>query len=288
MLFHYRQCNINNIIPNIAIGSEPIEKVAEFNFLGLTIDENLDWNPHLQKISNKVSRTLGVICRLKNYLPVHILRLLYNSLVLPYLQYGILTWGFKIGRIEKLQKRAVRIITCSKYNVHTEPLFKTLNLLKVSDMFTLNLLKMYYKYKNQSLPFYVMNMFTDAIEPHDYNLQNKYVLQSSVARTHSGDKCVRCYLPHLRNNTDENILTKISTHSYQGFVFYVKTSILTAIQLFVPPTIVMFATDALRYYLNSCLINFICPLHDNVQFPHDSYSLSRYFDLYFKSLWAGK
>ena len=146
MLFHYRQRNISNIIPNIAIGSEPIERVAEFKFLGLTIDENLDWNPHLQKISNKVSRTLGVMCRLKNYLPVHILRLLYNSLVLPYLQYGILTWGFKIGRIEKLQKRAVRIITCSKYNAHTEPLFKTLNLLKVSDMFTLNLLKMYYKY----------------------------------------------------------------------------------------------------------------------------------------------
>ena len=168
------------------------------------------------------------MCRLKNYLPVHILRLLYNSLVLPYLQYGILTWGFKIGRIEKLQKRAVRIITCSKYNAHTEPLFKTLNLLKVSDMFTLNLLKMYYKYKNQSLPFYVMNMFTDAIEPHDYNLRNKYVLQSSVARTQSGDKCVRCYLPHLINNTDENILTKISTHSYQGFVFYVKTSILNS------------------------------------------------------------
>ena len=46
---------------------------------------------------------------------------------------------------------------------------------------------MYYKYKNQSLLFYVMNMFTDAIEPRGYNLQNKYVLQSFVARTQSGD-----------------------------------------------------------------------------------------------------
>ena len=212
MLFHYRQRNISNTIPNIAIGSEPIERDVEFNFLGLTIDENLDWNPHLKKISNKISRTFGVMCRLKNHLSVHIIRLLYNYLVLPYLQYGILTWSFKIGRIEKLQKRAVRIFTCSKYNAHTESIFKTLNLLKVSDMFTLNLLKIYYKYKNQSLPFNVMNMFTtDAIEPHDYNLRNKYVLQSSVARTQSGDKCLLRYLPHLINNTDENILTKIST-----------------------------------------------------------------------------
>ena len=72
-----------------------------------------------------------------------------------------------------------------------------------------------------------MNMFIDAIEIHDYNLQTKYVLQYSVARTHSGDKCMRRYLP-LINNTDENILTKISTHSYQRFVFYVKTSILNS------------------------------------------------------------
>ena len=61
MLFHYRQRNISNIIPNIAIGSEPIETVADFNFLGLTIDENLDWNPHLQKYQTK-SPELSVFC----------------------------------------------------------------------------------------------------------------------------------------------------------------------------------------------------------------------------------
>ena len=103
--------------------------------------------------------------------------------------------GFQNRQNRKTTKRAVRIITCSKYNAHTDPHFKTLNLPKVSDMFTLNLLKMYHKYKNQSLPFYIMNMFTDAIEPHDYNLWNKYVLQSSVARTQSGDKvCVAIFL----------------------------------------------------------------------------------------------
>ena len=59
MLFHYRQRNIDNFIPNIVIGSEPIERVAEFNFL--TIDENLDWNPHLQKYETRSSE-LSVLC----------------------------------------------------------------------------------------------------------------------------------------------------------------------------------------------------------------------------------
>ena len=124
MLFHHSQRAIDNLIPKILINDEQIECVSEFNFLGLTIDEHLTWKPHIQKVSNKIARTLGVMCRLKNFLPSHILRMLYNSLVLPHLQYSILTWGFKASRLEKLQKRALRIITRSKYNAHTEPLFK--------------------------------------------------------------------------------------------------------------------------------------------------------------------
>ena len=102
MIFHYRQRKIDSLIPNLKINSESIERVTEFNFLGLTIDEQLSWSPHIQKISNKISRTLGIMNRLKRFLPENILRLIYNSLILPYFQYSILTWGFKIGRLEKL------------------------------------------------------------------------------------------------------------------------------------------------------------------------------------------
>ena len=136
MIFHYRQRNIDNLILDLQNSSEKIERVAEFNFLGLTVDENLNWNAQIQKVSNKIFRTLGVMCRLKNFLPLHVLRILYNSLILPHLQYGILTWGFCLGRLEKLQKRSVRIITRSKYNAHTDPLFKSLNLLKLKDIYT--------------------------------------------------------------------------------------------------------------------------------------------------------
>ena len=60
MIFHYRQRNIDNLILDLQIRSEKIERVAEFNFLGLTVDENLNWNAHIQTVSNKISRTLGV------------------------------------------------------------------------------------------------------------------------------------------------------------------------------------------------------------------------------------
>ena len=104
---------------------------------------------------------IGVLCRLKNYLPKHILRTIYNSLILPHLQYAVLTWGFKMGRVELLQKRAVRVISSSKYNAHTEPLVKQLNLLKVKDIFELSALKLFYKLKKNYLPVYITGMFQD-------------------------------------------------------------------------------------------------------------------------------
>ena len=222
MIFHHYQRNIKNITPKLKINSETIEKVSEFNFLGLTIDEHLSWKPHVLKISNKISRTLGIMCRLKNFLPTHVLRILYNSIILPHLQYSILAWGFRMGRLDKLQKRAVRIITRSKYNSHRDPLFRKLNLLKAKDLFELNVLKLFYKYKKKSLPFYLSNMFSDFTNSHGYELRTTYILKDVGSNMSSGNKCIRHNLPVVINDLKDDILNKIETHSLYGFVFYVK------------------------------------------------------------------
>ena len=133
MIFYHKQQNIENLIPQLNLNEQIFERVTNFDFLGLTIDQHLTWNGHVQKKSNKISRSLGIMVKLKRFLPQNILKILYNSLILPHPQYCILSWGFKSGTILKLQKRAVRIIRCSKYNAHTEPLLKTLNLLKIEN-----------------------------------------------------------------------------------------------------------------------------------------------------------
>ena len=136
MLLHHDQRTIDNILPNILINDVQIERVSEFNFLGLAIDEHLNWKPPIQKVSYKITRTLGVMCRLQNSLPGHMLCMLYNSLVLPHLHYSIMTWGFKVSRLKKkTPKRNLRIVTRSKYNAHAEPLLKNENVLQLNDLF---------------------------------------------------------------------------------------------------------------------------------------------------------
>ena len=128
-IFHSHQRIITeNDIPHLIINNTRIEQVTEFNFLGLTVNEFMDWDSHTQKIANKISRTSGVMNRLKRYLPISAMKLMYDSLILSHLQFGITNWGFEWDRISKLQKRALWIMTNSRYNAHTEPLLKQLHL----------------------------------------------------------------------------------------------------------------------------------------------------------------
>ena len=224
MIFHHRQHNIDVFIPDIRINDSPIERVTDYNFLGLQIDQHLNWNAHIQKRSHKISHTLGVMNCLKRYLPTKIFRVLYNSLILPHLQYGILSWGFKLSRLSKLQKRAIRVITWSKFNAHTEPLFKSLNPLKLDDLFSLNVLKLYYKFGHGNLSVYVTDLFT-RIAPgstHTYDLRPSGIFKTSTVHTCIAERCIRFMLPKIINDTDPSATEKVNTHSFQGFTKYLK------------------------------------------------------------------
>ena len=123
MIFHFPQRNISKVKLDLVINKTKIEQVKEFCFLGVVFDECLTWKSHNHKIASKIAMTVGTINRLKRFLPVDVLKIIYNALVLPYLNYGLLLWGLNFKRIFKLQKWAVRAITSSKFRAHTERLF---------------------------------------------------------------------------------------------------------------------------------------------------------------------
>ena len=171
----------------------------------------------MQKISNKISRSLGIVCKIKRFLPQNILRILYNSLILPHLQYCILSWGFISDRLFELQKRAVRIITCSKYNAHTESLLKTLNLLKIEEIMKTKALKLCYKYKRNELPRYFDSMFTASNDNHSHDKRHKSVLYQLPTKTSTGRLCIIHYIPELLPKTPDCVTEKLDTHSFSGF-----------------------------------------------------------------------
>ena len=152
MAFHMPQKKL--IQPNIQINGSNIEFVENFMFLGITINNKLNWNSHINKVTNKISKTVGILNKLRSFLPSGVLQTIYNTLILQHMIYGILAWGRHTKVIHKIQKRAIRILAASKYNAHTEPLFKQLHLLKACDICKLQELQFYHKLINRQLPKY--------------------------------------------------------------------------------------------------------------------------------------
>ena len=158
--------------------------------------------------------------------------LIYNSLVLSHLNLGIFIWGFKCEKLTRLQKKVIRIISLSKYNAHTEPLFKNLKLLKVSDILKLQELKFYYKYKNNKLPHYLQSLpFHPNTETHDHATRIQHELHQPMSKHTFAKNCIRSHISVTVNNAPNSILDKIYTPSLQGFSGYIKVQLLQSYQV---------------------------------------------------------
>ena len=212
MIFHYKQKSIENIVPKLMINNVVIERVQVFNFLGVSIDENITWKPHAQKVAAKIACTIGTIKRLKHFLPASIMKTLYNSLILPHITYGIILWGKELKRINKLQKWAIRTIDVAKYNAHTEPIFKRLKLLKAQDIYKITAIKIFHKYKNDKLPKYFNGIFEYIPPTHNHNTRNRNN-RRDVPSTISASHSPRFTIPRIIDTLDEGFKNSFSLNS---------------------------------------------------------------------------
>ena len=223
MVFHHKQkqCNSDST-PILEINRTQIKLVKEFNFLGITINEYLDWNSHTIKIANKLSRAIGIMHKLRQIIPMQILKVMYSSMILPHLYFGITAWGFTCRRVFGLQKKVIRIITKSKFNAHTEPLFRELSLLKVNYIFQLHCLKRYYNITNGRTPAFFSSMFVLNDTVHSYQTRHRGDIHIPLTNTTSAQNCIRQYVPRLITTMPFLVISKVNTHSYIGFSNYVK------------------------------------------------------------------
>ena len=84
MIFHPRQKKVNlNVL--LTLDNTVIKQVTETKFLGVLIDQHLSWKPHIDFVSNKISKSVGIIAKARFYLSSQSLVTLYYSLVYPFL-----------------------------------------------------------------------------------------------------------------------------------------------------------------------------------------------------------
>ena len=198
---------------NINIDGLSLTELRSTKFLGITIDSSLTWNDHIHNIHTSVSRTIGILYRLKNFISQNSLVILYNALILPYITYCNIVWGncgsTKINPILNLQKRAVRLITSSQYLSPSNPLFCRLKTLKIEDLHTFQTAVFMHKYTFNRLPKIFDGFFTPNSIVHsyptrqssDYHLENPRIILAQRSLKHNGPDIWNSLPPNLKQCT---------------------------------------------------------------------------------------
>jgi len=193
IVFHRRHMQYQPTDIQISLNNTTLEKVSSLKFLGVYIHENLSWKMHVDHICKKISKSLGMLYRLKHQLPEYILLQLYNSLVLSHVNYCISVWG-NVSEADKkrifvLQKKALRCISNSPYNCHTNPLFVKYNLMKFNDIYRVSCCKLYFHFKKGTLPIFHASKFNIQSQ-RNINTRQSHDISSPLIRYEVGKNCL--------------------------------------------------------------------------------------------------
>lgn len=191
------------ISKSLVIDNVTIQMVKETKFLGMIIDEHLNFGAHITNIKQKVSRGLGVLFKAKRYVHECTLLTLYYAFIYPYYTYCITIWGNTystyLDSLFKLQKRAVRIISGVKRFDSTGPLFSNLNLLTLKQLYMYSIQLFMFKYQNDILPDIFSDFFVLNMNIHSHNTRQISQLRPPLAKSFQRQRSIRISGPLTHN-----------------------------------------------------------------------------------------
>ena len=189
---HFKPNHANSLCSdlNLTLCGKTVTQVKETKFLGVIIDEKFNWIPHVNYLENKPRSCIGMICRIRHYIPESMYKSIYHTLFESHLSYGITVWGGipknKLESLFILQKRCIRILfgdrasyldkfsTCARtrpvgcqflgiefyMKEHTKPLFNKNMILTFQNLYFYHMALTTFKLLEYKLPEALYSCFT--------------------------------------------------------------------------------------------------------------------------------
>ena len=196
---------------DVRIREKQLSQVKSFKYLGIVVDNNLKWDAHIEQMCNKLGKMVSYLGRLRQFVNMSELKLIYNSIVLPHFDYGDVVWqsasSSNLSQLQKIQNRAGRIILKVNPYSHTSnsQIHNSLGWHKLHKRQQLHLLLFTYKVLNGMAPDYLKDMFEYKQSP--YSLRNQHDLCLPKPRT---NYCRRSFMYRAAsgyNELDYNLKT---------------------------------------------------------------------------------
>ena len=131
------------MIPDLKIkmNGHRIFPSKKIKYLGIYLDEMLNGSFHCVELAKKLKRANGMLCKARHFVNAEDLKTLYYAIFSSHLIYGCQVWGQHVTtfnqKVFKLQNRALRIISFADFRADSNPLYKSLSVIKLSDQIIL-------------------------------------------------------------------------------------------------------------------------------------------------------
>ena len=183
IIFHSLRKPVNSVV-TLLINKQAIEEVEYVKYLGVLLDAKLTFNYHINILSKKISRAVGVLYKLRPFVTPRILTSVYYAIAYPFLLYGITIWGNAnntlIRPLHILQKKIVRMITNNDTFpdvpgplAHSPPLFQQLKIVTIYDIFKIQVAKFVFESINDLGPAQSVIKYNLASDIHHHGTRYK-------------------------------------------------------------------------------------------------------------------
>ena len=234
IIFHPYNKPIKNSI-TIKINKKAIAEKDYIKYLGVLVDSTLSWKHHIFNVTTKISRAIGIMYKLRSYLPLNVLKNVYYSLIYSHITYAIEVWGsaFKteMDKILILQKRAMRLMTFNDVFPDipgplcpSDPIFTELQTMKVNEIYKYQVSKFIFKCLNQLTPVQFHNWFVLNCNRHEHHTRSNFDVDKATSiknlfiplgRTSNyGLKQLRVNGPRVWNELPSFLKNEVSLHVF--------------------------------------------------------------------------
>ena len=201
---------------NIQSPAGEIRTVFKAKYLGILFDNRLNFHEHIKILEVKIARSVGILNKLKYFLPSSALLKLYYALIHSHFNCGLAVWESTyptyLNKLKLLQNKAIRIVISSHMSTSSKPLCIKSNILPLPKLFEFKIAKIVYFYKFNLLPKIFDNYFSYAKSCHSrttrFSLNNHLTIplfKSNRTQRYIGQKIWNFISHNLRIMTFNNL-----------------------------------------------------------------------------------
>jgi hypothetical protein len=156
----------------IKIGN--FEQKSYIKYLGIYIDQNLSWHQQISHVYNKIVKNTGIISKLRYCIDLNMLKQVYYSLIFPYINYGLMSWGntyaTKLKKLKSCQNKCIRKIFFIGNYEDASAYYNLLGILKIDNVFKLKIAVFTFKIinMNEKVPTILSDIIVAASSRHSH------------------------------------------------------------------------------------------------------------------------